>query len=74
MANQQDKQILFQLLYEACTALMHEKAAAHQRLNAEIDRVRRNTIYSQQQIKDFLYKDGYVEYAKRRKLAERNGL
>ena len=60
-------------MYEARTALPHEKAAAMDRLDKEIDRVRAHTNYSRAQVKECLFRDGYVEYAKRRKLQERTG-
>jgi len=69
----EDKQNLLALLYEASNALPHEKAQAYEILHREIDRVRRDTPYSRQQVKDLLYKDGYREYAKRRRLQEQSG-
>ena len=66
-----DKQQLFELLYEARTCPMDEKAAAWDRFHAAADRVRAGTPYSRGQLKDLLYQDGYFEYAKRQKLAER---
>lgn len=74
MGSPQDKLRLFELLYEACSALPHEKAEFHQRLNAELDRVRAGTVYSRQQVKDMLYRDGFHAFAKRKRTAERNGL
>ncbi len=74
MGKAEDKQRLFELLYDACNALTEEKSVAYQKLNAEIDRVRLGTPYSRQQVKDLLYKDGYIEFAKRRRIAERSGL
>jgi hypothetical protein len=74
VATPADKQHLLELLYEAATALPHEKAEAFGKLHAEIDRVRNGTLYSRQQIKDMLYNDGYREYARRRRLQEQNGV
>ena len=74
MGSPQDKQHLFGLIYDACHALLHEKAEAHQRLNAELDRVRAGTVFSRQQVKDMLYRDGYREFAKRKRIAEHNGI
>lgn len=71
MGSPHDKQILFGLLYEAKGALGDEKAAAWDKFHVEVDRVRAGTSYSRSQVKDLLYKDGYFEYAKRRRLAER---
>jgi hypothetical protein len=69
-----DKQRLLELLYEACSAPTEEKAAAYLALHTEIDRVRAGTVYSRHQVKDLLYQSGFHEYAKRRKLSERNSL
>ncbi len=71
MGTQADKLRLFELLYEAREAALDEKAAAWDKLHAEIDRLRSGTSFSRDQVKELLYKDGYREYAKRRKLAER---
>ena len=71
MGNLQDKRRLFELLYEAKESVTDEKAAAFDRFHAEVDRVRVGTMYSRQQVKDLLLKDGYWEYAKRRRITER---
>lgn len=68
------KLLLFELLYEACSAPVEEKSAAYAKLHEEIDRVRAGSVYSRQQVKDLLYKDGFHEYVKRKRIAERNGI
>lgn len=73
MPTPEDKQNLLALLYDASNALTHEKAQAYEKLHKEIDRIRSGTPYSRQQVKDLLYKDGYREYAKRRRLQEQSG-
>lgn len=74
MPSQADKLRLFDLMFEAKTAPSREKAEAWGRFYAEVDRVRRGTMFSAQQVHDFLYKTGYIEYARRRRIEERNGL
>lgn len=74
MPSPKDKQRLLELLFEAKNADASEKAEAYKALHSEIDRIRAGTPFSPQQIKDFLYTGGYYEYARRRKLAEHNGV
>ena len=74
MGSPRDKQYLLELLYEAKEALAEEKASAWDKFHAEADRVLKGTSYSRSQIKDMLHKDGYIEYAKRRRIAERGGI
>jgi hypothetical protein len=69
-----DKISLFELLYEACSAVPGEKATAYQRFYVEVDRVRAGTPFSRQQVKELLYRDGYLEFCRRKRIAERNGL
>ena len=71
MGTPSDKHRLFGLLYEAKEAVADEKAAAFDRFHAELDRVRTGTMFPRQQVKDLLIKDGYWEYAKRRRITER---
>lgn len=73
MPNPADKTRLLELMYQHSTAVMSEKAATLAALNAEIDRVRLGTPYSRNQVKDLLHKDGYCEYARRRKLQDHAG-
>ena len=65
---------LLGLLYEAKHAALDEKAAAWEMFYAEVDRVRAPTPYSRQQVKELLLKDGYLDYARRRRQAEHLGL
>lgn len=74
MGSQQDKQKLLGLLFDAKEAVGEEKATAWDRFYVEVDRVRSGTVYSRCQVKELLYKDGYWEYARRRRLAERTSL
>ena len=48
MPTPEDKLSLLAMLYEASTALPHEKAQAYEKLHKEIDRVRGGTPYSRQ--------------------------
>ncbi len=70
----EDKARLLGLLYDAKHALTEEKGDAWDKLNVELDRVRAGSVYSRNQLKELLLKDGYAEYARRRRLAERAGL
>lgn len=69
-----NKEHLLALLYEARTAAISDKAEAFRRLKEEIDEACVGTPYSYQDVKRLLLLDGYVEYARRRRLAERNSL
>jgi hypothetical protein len=66
-----DKQRLFELLFEAKEAPLGEKAVAWDAFYAEVDRVRKGTAFSRSQVKELLFRDGYFDYAKRRRLTER---
>jgi hypothetical protein len=68
------KQRLLAFLYEAKEAVSDEKPELWDKLHAEIDLFRAGTPYSRQQVKDLLYRDGYQEYAKRRRIADRAGI
>lgn len=73
MNSSETKLKLLALLYDARNALPHEKANAMAALDAEVDRVRAGTSYSRSQVKEMLLKDGFREYAKRRKIQEHSG-
>jgi uncharacterized protein YqjF (DUF2071 family) len=69
-----DKERLLALLYEARNAAIFDKLEAYRLFKIEVDRVSSGTPYSYQQVKQALLNDGYAEYARRRRLAERNTL
>lgn len=69
-----DKLRLFELLYDAKQAASDEKATAWDLFNKELDRVRAGTVYSRSQVVELLHRDGYQDYAKRRRLADRANL
>ena len=63
MAILQAKQQLFEHLYDARESPIDEKATAWDRFYELVDQVRIGTPYSRAQVKEFLYKDGYLAYA-----------
>lgn len=71
MPDGRDKERLFELLYNAKEASMDEKAEAWAIFYREVERVRAGSIFSAQQVVEYLHKAGYREYARRRHLSER---
>lgn len=71
MGTPADKERLLALLYEARNSAICDKVDAFALFKAEVDRLRAGTPYSYGQVKQALLLDGYWEYTKRRRLAER---
>lgn len=74
MESRADRDQLFELLYEAREATLDEKAEAWDRFHVAVDRLRQGTPYSRSQVRELLFKSGYREFARRKKLAERTSL